>query len=70
METQMTTRKDNGESGAALVMALLMMALLLALTMGMSMTAVSELGVSTTYANQTQSFQAAEAGLVPRGKLD
>ena len=63
MEYQMTPRKNNGESGAALVMALLITALVLALTMGMSMTAVSELGVSTTYANQTQAFQAAEAGL-------
>jgi hypothetical protein len=63
MEAHMKTRNDNGESGAALVLALLMMALLLALTMGMSMTAVSELGVSTTYSNQTQAFQAAEAGL-------
>jgi Tfp pilus assembly protein PilX len=54
---------DNGERGAALIMALLMMALMLALTMGISMTAVSELGVSNTYANQTQAFQAAEAGL-------
>ncbi|HWN98568.1 MAG TPA: PilX N-terminal domain-containing pilus assembly protein [Blastocatellia bacterium] len=54
---------DNGERGAALIMALLMMALMLALTMGISMTAISELGVSNTYANQTQAFQAAEAGL-------
>ena len=63
MKYQITKRNDNGESGAALVMALLMMALLLALSMGMSMTAVSELGVTNTYANQTQAFQAAEAGL-------
>jgi Tfp pilus assembly protein PilX len=62
MNYQMT-RDTNGERGAALVMALLMMALLLALSMGMSMTAVSELGVTNTYANQTQAFQAAEAGL-------
>ena len=54
---------DNGERGAALIMALLMMALMLALTMGISMTAISELGVSNTYSNQTQAFQAAEAGL-------
>ena len=63
MKYQITKRNDNGESGAALVMALLMMALLLALSMGMSMTAVSELGVSNTYSNQTQAFQAAEAGI-------
>jgi len=63
MKYQITKRNDNGESGAALVMALLMMALLLALSMGMSMTAVSELGVTNTYASQTQAFQAAEAGL-------
>jgi hypothetical protein len=63
MKYQITKRNDDGESGAALVMALLMMALLLALSMGMSMTAVSELGVTNTYANQTQAFQAAEAGI-------
>ena len=63
MKDQIMARDDNGERGAALVLALLMTALLLALTMGMSMTAVSELGVSNTYANQTQAFQAAEAGL-------
>jgi hypothetical protein len=54
---------DNSERGAALIMALLMMALMLALTMGISMTAISELGVSNTYSNGTQAFQAAEAGL-------
>jgi len=54
---------DDGERGAALIMALLMMALMLALTMGISMTAISELGVSNTYSNQTKAFQAAEAGL-------
>ncbi len=63
MSKQMRPRDDNPESGAALVLALLMMALLLALTMGMSMTAVSELGVSNTYSNQTLAFQAAESGL-------
>ncbi|HKA16821.1 MAG TPA: PilX N-terminal domain-containing pilus assembly protein [Blastocatellia bacterium] len=63
MNHEIKARNSNGESGAALVLALLMMALLLALTMGMSMTAVSELGVSNTYSNQTQAFQAAEAGL-------
>jgi Tfp pilus assembly protein PilX len=54
---------NDSERGAALIMALLMMALMLALTMGISMTAISELGVSNTYSNQTQAFQAAEAGL-------
>ncbi|HSB07948.1 MAG TPA: hypothetical protein VLM38_00440 [Blastocatellia bacterium] len=63
MKHQSLTSRGDGESGAALIMALLMMALLLALTMGMSMTAISELGVTNTYANQTQAFQAAEAGL-------
>jgi Tfp pilus assembly protein PilX len=63
MKHNMIDRNDNGENGAALIIALLMTALLLALTMGMSMTAVSELGVTNTYANQTQAFQAAEAGI-------
>src|SRR5215471_20861650 len=63
MNHELKARDLNGESGVALVLALLMMALLLALTMGMSMTAISELGVSNTYSNQTQAFQAAEAGL-------
>src|SRR5215471_5536765 len=63
MNHEIKARDLNNESGAALVLALLMMALLLALTMGMSMTAVSELGVTNTYSNQTQAFQAAEAGL-------
>ena len=56
-----TQSKD--EKGAALVMALLFMALMLTLVMGISLTAVSELGVTNTYSNQTQAFQAAEAGL-------
>jgi type IV pilus assembly PilX-like protein len=51
------------ERGVALVTALLLLALMLALTLGISMTAISELGVTNTYANQTQAFQAAEAGL-------
>ena len=55
--------RDNGERGAALIMALLTLALLLALTMGMSLTAISELGVSSTYSTQTVAIQAAEAGL-------
>ncbi len=59
-----SARRANGdERGAALIMALLMMALMLALTMGISLTAISELGVSNTYGNQTQAFEAAEAGL-------
>ena len=62
-------RISDSESGAALIMALLMMALMLALTMGISMTAISELGVSNTYANQTQAFQAAEAGLFHAANL-
>jgi len=63
MHDRKVAEKRDGERGAALVLALLMMTLLLAMTMGMSMTAVSELGVSSTYANQTLAFQAAEAGL-------
>lgn len=63
MKHQHPIPADNGERGAALVMALMMMALLLALSMAMSLTAISELGVSSTYSNQTQAFQAAEAGL-------
>ncbi|MEK6321488.1 MAG: hypothetical protein AABN33_07380 [Acidobacteriota bacterium] len=55
--------RDNGERGAALIMALLTLALLLALTMGMSLTAISELGVSSTYGTQTVALEAAEAGL-------
>jgi hypothetical protein len=57
----MTANKD--ERGAALVIALLTLALLLALSMGISLTAISELGVSSTYSSQTQALQAAEAGL-------
>ena len=60
-ETMLT--RDNGESGAALIMALLTLALLLALSMGMSLTAISELGVSNTYGTQTVALQAAEAGI-------
>jgi hypothetical protein len=59
----MRTENSKGERGAALVIALLTLALLLALTMGISLTAVSELGVSGTYGSQTQALQAAEAGL-------
>ena len=60
-ETRLT--RDNGESGAALIMALLTLALLLALSMGMSLTAISELGVSNTYGTQTVALEAAEGGL-------
>ena len=60
-ETMQT--RDNGERGAALIMALLTLALLLALTMGISLTAISELGVSSTYSSQTIALEAAEAGL-------
>ena len=59
----MTNGNCKGERGAALIIALLTLALLLALTMGISLTAVSELGVSGTYGSQTQALQAAEAGL-------
>jgi Tfp pilus assembly protein PilX len=51
------------ERGTALVMALLTLALLMAIAMGISLTAISELGVSNTYATQVIAFQAAEAGL-------
>lgn len=53
----------NGERGTALVMVLLIMALLLALTMGTSLTAISENGVANTYGTQTIALQAAESGL-------
>jgi len=56
-------RANSDERGVALIMALLTLALMLALTMGISLTAISELGVSNTYGNQTQAFEAAEAGL-------
>jgi hypothetical protein len=63
MTDQMMQTRDNGERGAALIMALLTLALLLALTMGISLTAISELGVSSTYSSQTIALEAAEAGL-------
>jgi hypothetical protein len=63
------TMASGGERGVALVMALLTMALLLALTMGISLTAISELGVSNTYGTQTVALQAAEAGLNHAGSL-
>ncbi|MFY9611827.1 MAG: hypothetical protein WAU45_24840 [Blastocatellia bacterium] len=57
------TASDSGERGAALIIALLVMALLLALTMGISLTAISEMGVTNSYGTQTVALQAAEAGL-------
>lgn len=65
MSEVMRTEKTNGsnERGAALIMALLTLALLLAMSMGISLTAISELGVSKTYETQTIALQAAEAGL-------
>src|SRR4026209_450440 len=63
MTDQTMLTRGNGESGAALIMALLTLALLLALTMGMSLTAISELGISSTYGTQTVALEAAEAGL-------
>lgn len=58
-----STTINNGEQGAALIIALLVLALLLALTMGISLTAISEMGVTNTYGNQTIALEAAEAGL-------
>ena len=63
MNSNLVIEPDNGERGAALVMVLLTLALMLALTMGISLTSVSELGVSNNYTNQTKAFQAAEAGV-------
>jgi hypothetical protein len=63
MTDQTMQTRDNGERGAALIMALLTLALLLALTMGISLTAISELGVSSTYSSQTIALEGAEAGL-------
>src|SRR5262249_35810981 len=51
------------ERGVALIQTLMIMALMLALLMGISLTAISELGVTSTYAKQTIAMQAAEAGL-------
>ncbi|HJQ71570.1 MAG TPA: PilX N-terminal domain-containing pilus assembly protein [Blastocatellia bacterium] len=63
MRNTKKTYNGKGERGAALIIALLTLALLLALVMGISLTAVSELGVSGTYGSQTQALQAAEAGI-------
>src|SRR5215471_2316168 len=59
----MRDAREPGEKGIALVTVLLITALVLALVMGVSLTAISEAGVGTTYANQERAFQAAEAGL-------
>src|ERR1044071_219232 len=63
MDCGKTMKQSPNERGAALVVALLAMALMMTLVMGMSLTAISEMGVTNTYANQTQAFEAAEAGL-------
>src|SRR4051794_20726646 len=63
MEGGKMIRQKASERGAALVISLLALALMMTLVMGMSLTAISEMGVTNTYANQTQAFQAAEAGL-------
>src|SRR5881392_1931682 len=63
MDCDKMIRPSANEKGAALVVALLSLALMMTLVMGISLTAISELGVTNTYANQTQAFQAAEAGL-------
>jgi hypothetical protein len=53
----------SSERGAALVSTLLIMALLVVMALGISLTSISELGVSSTYTSQTRAFEAAEAGL-------
>jgi Tfp pilus assembly protein PilX len=63
MEAGKRMKESPGERGTALVVALLALALMMTLVMGMSLTAISEMGVTNTYANQTQAFAAAEAGL-------
>lgn len=57
------TCERSTERGAALVLALLSLGLLMALAMAMSLTAVSELGVTNAYSTHTSAFQVAEAGL-------
>src|SRR5215472_4590329 len=54
---------ESRERGAALVSTLLIMALLVVMALGISLTSISELGVSSAYSSQTRAFQAAEAGL-------
>jgi hypothetical protein len=56
-------RINESERGVALIQSLLIMALMLAMMMGITLTAISELGVTNTYSSQTQALQAAEAGL-------
>jgi Tfp pilus assembly protein PilX len=63
MQGGKSIKESPGERGTALIVALLSLALMMTLVMGMSLTAISEMGVTNTYANQTQAFQAAEAGL-------
>jgi type IV pilus assembly PilX-like protein len=63
MKSNEAIEPTNSERGTALVMVMLIMALMLTLTMGISLTSISEMGVSNTYTNQTKAFQAAEAGL-------
>jgi hypothetical protein len=63
MKLNNTIYTDRNEKGAALVLALMTLALMLALTLGISLTAISEMGVSSTYGTQTIALQAAEAGL-------
>jgi Tfp pilus assembly protein PilX len=63
MQGGKSIKESPGERGTALVVALLALALMMTLVMGMSLTAISEMGVTNTYANQTQAFAAAEAGL-------
>src|SRR4029453_13364521 len=60
---KITPGSNNGERGAALIIALLVLALLIALTMGISLTAISEMGVTNSYGTQTVALEAAEAGL-------
>src|SRR6476660_6021608 len=62
-DSQMTVSARPHEQGVALIQTLMIMALMLALLMGISLTAISELGVTSTYAKQTIAMQAAEAGL-------
>lgn len=63
MERSVVLFENKNEQGSALLIVLLSLALLTALAMGMSLTAISELGVTTTYSNQAIALQAAEAGL-------
>lgn len=60
-QTRIDRRQD--ERGVALVTVLLVMALMLVMVMGITMTSISELGVSGTYGNEGRAFEAADAGL-------